>query len=499
MEQCFPPARVLHLLAIAQQTRTLLEAVGIFATSSMLAIVPAVVAEDSSKSCTQTPIPFRESLVCELTLQVAEKIQVTDRYTEPTVYARGVIGALQDCIFGSNLQNAPFLQLVCCQSYEKACLAREACIGLLERSVTPANCFPLLNLASRCKLPSLTAAAHAVAVAQFSEACELDGRGYHALPAEVLSEVLGCDSLVVDNELQVFTALIEWVTVDKLARLPLFHTLLVKCVRLGCMSRSELYELDIHPMTPSCPEVMKAVAFAYLELCYGGPSRCMAARRHSKRACMQPASQSMSAVASGSEASCAPDGAPVHRHLPPWGCQSRAPECMPMDCCTTPPSPTARTGPPLETDRRNVSGASSSPPSATCGEPSASQHISSHWEACLPAPYLLQSCEPGAAAAFSAQMASADASGSGLGSSPAGRIASGCGSQKNVSARLGTEGVFAEPLQAHAAQYGIEASSMMMSPPKRKAPAAPREESEAEAMQLDKMPRLDSCRRLRFF
>lgn len=75
---------------------------------------------------------------------------------------------------------------------------------------------------------------------------------------------------------------------------------------------------------------------------------------------------------------------------------------------------------------------------------------------------------------------------------------SACGSLKKVSARLGTEGVLAEPHQAHATQHGSEGSRMMMSPPKRKAPAAPREESEAEAMQLDKMPRFDSCRRLRF-
>lgn len=115
---------------------------------------------------------------------------------------------------------------IACLLHMQACLAREVCIGLLERSVTPANCFPLLNLASRCKLPGLTAAAHAVAVANFNEACELDGRGFHALPAEALSEVLRCDSLMVDNELQVFTALVEWVTIDERARLPLFHTLL---------------------------------------------------------------------------------------------------------------------------------------------------------------------------------------------------------------------------------------------------------------------------------
>lgn len=96
--------------------------------------------------------------------------------------------------------------------------------------MTPANCFLLLHLGHRCKLASLTAAAHAVAVAHFNEACELDGRGYHALPAEVLSELLGCDSLVVDDELQVFTALVEWVTIDELARLPLFHTLLGEIV-----------------------------------------------------------------------------------------------------------------------------------------------------------------------------------------------------------------------------------------------------------------------------
>ncbi len=44
MEQCWPPARVLHLLAIAQQTRTLLQAIGRFATSRMLGILPTVVA-----------------------------------------------------------------------------------------------------------------------------------------------------------------------------------------------------------------------------------------------------------------------------------------------------------------------------------------------------------------------------------------------------------------------------------------------------------------------
>ena len=58
---------------------------------------------------------------------------------------------------------------------------------------------------------------------------------------------------------------------------------------------------------------MKAVAFAYLELCYGGPSRCTAPRRHSKQARMLDAFDSMFAPASDSEASCAPDGAPVDR------------------------------------------------------------------------------------------------------------------------------------------------------------------------------------------
>ena len=94
--------------------------------------------------------------------------------------------------------------------------------------MTPSNCFALLLLATRCKLPSLTAAAHAVAVTHFNEACELDGRGYHGLPAEVLSEVLVCDSLMVESELEVFEALVEWVTADEPARLAHFHALLGK-------------------------------------------------------------------------------------------------------------------------------------------------------------------------------------------------------------------------------------------------------------------------------
>lgn len=160
-----------------------------------------------------------------------------------------------------------------------------------------------------------------------------------------------------------------------------------------------------------------------------------------------------------------------------------------MDCCTAPPSPTARSGSSFEVDLPNVLGTSLLPPSATCEGTSASQHASSHCEAGLSVHHLLQSM------AAAASSASADASGSGLGCLPEGPTVSACGSQKKASARLGTEGVFAAP---HAAQCGVEGSHMMMSPPKRKAPAAPREESEAQAMQLDKMPRFSSCRRLRF-
>jgi hypothetical protein len=33
----------------------------------------------------------------------------------------------------------------------------------------------------------------------------------------------------------------------------------VRCVRLGCMSRVDLYRLDQHPLLPSCARVMKLV------------------------------------------------------------------------------------------------------------------------------------------------------------------------------------------------------------------------------------------------
>ncbi len=183
------------------------------------------------------------------------------------------------------------------------------------------------------------------------------------------------------------------------------------------------------------------------------------------------------------------------RHLPLWGFQL-APLCMPMDCCTIPSSPTARTGPPLQPDSPNVSEASLSSPSAVCEEHPASQPARNHCEADQSAPQLLQ---PVTAAASLAQTASPDTSETGLGCSLGGPISSGCSSQQELSAKLGAEGVSAEPHQAHAAQEGIEGSHMIMSPPKRKAPAAPREEPEAEAMQHDKMPRFNSCRRLSFF
>jgi hypothetical protein len=97
---------------------------------------------------------------------------------------------------------------------------------LLERAATPANCFTLLHLADHCRLPSLAAAAEAVALANFAGACELDESGFLGLPMELLSSVLSSDYLVAANELQVFGAVATWVTADKPHRLPHFHKLL---------------------------------------------------------------------------------------------------------------------------------------------------------------------------------------------------------------------------------------------------------------------------------
>lgn len=108
----------------------------------------------------------------------------------------------------------------------QACMARLACIRLLETAVTPTNCFTLLHLATSCKLPSLAAAAHAVAMADFADACRLDDRGFVGLPLKLLMHVLGCDELVTGSELQVFSAAAHWVGADKTARLPHFHKLL---------------------------------------------------------------------------------------------------------------------------------------------------------------------------------------------------------------------------------------------------------------------------------
>lgn len=108
----------------------------------------------------------------------------------------------------------------------QASLARRACILLLERVATPANCFTLLHLATRCKLPSLAAAAQAVALADFAQACEQDREGLFGLPKEVLGRLLGSYDLSVSSELQVFQALADWVGADKAARLPQFHELL---------------------------------------------------------------------------------------------------------------------------------------------------------------------------------------------------------------------------------------------------------------------------------
>ena len=105
-------------------------------------------------------------------------------------------------------------------------MARLACIRLLETAVTPTNCFTLLHLATSCKLPSLAAAAHAVAMAEFADACRLDDRGFLGLPLKLLMHVLGCDELVTGSELQVFSAAAHWVGADKTARLPHFHKLL---------------------------------------------------------------------------------------------------------------------------------------------------------------------------------------------------------------------------------------------------------------------------------
>ena len=52
--------------------------------------------------------------------QVAKESGLAGCSKEPTVFGGDVISSLQDCIFGSNVRHAPFLQLVCCQSYEKA-------------------------------------------------------------------------------------------------------------------------------------------------------------------------------------------------------------------------------------------------------------------------------------------------------------------------------------------------------------------------------------------
>lgn len=243
-------------------------------------------------------------------------------------------------------------------------------------------------------------------------------------------------------------------------------------------------------------QVMKAVAFAYLELCYGGAARVTAPQRCSKQP-IQFHTQPVAGRAALGSCAFPPKGAPVHQQLPQWICQPpaqpSAPECTPMDCCTAPGSPLGR-----------MAGAAFCPTfpgnySGTLLPESGSLGLGGDRGKSLGqddsfASGLVQFGDLSMAAARSEQATSADTAdeqfwrgaGSGMDSNP--------GSQ-GVSA-AGLDAVQATPLDE--CPFGAEGSRAMMSPVKRKALAAPREESEAEAMQADKMPRYSSCRRLRF-
>lgn len=232
---------------------------------------------------------------------------------------------------------------------------------------------------------------------------------------------------------------------------------------------------------------MKAVGYAYIALCYGGPSRAGAQQYHGRRPPQKDAAPQAAASASQRDASRS-QGSPVHRQLAQWCSQQpevqpRLPEVVPMDCCPAPPSPTAQ---------QAAAAFRLSPDAAQIDHAlgKTSQH-----SGVVDVSQLLIS-EPTAAAASSTP-ALPESTSAELQQSVSGRgkAADSAGTDKCPETSVAVE---ATPLET--SQISSERRAMLMSPTKRKAQASPSVELEMEAMQNDKPgTRFNSCRRLSFF
>jgi hypothetical protein len=113
----------------------------------------------------------------------------------------------------------------------QACTARRACTALLERAVATSNCFQLLDLAWRHRIPQLRRRALYVGLTEFGAARTADPAGFLALSADALCAVLCSSGLMVDKEVLVFRALADWVAHDRAARMPRFHDMFGESAR----------------------------------------------------------------------------------------------------------------------------------------------------------------------------------------------------------------------------------------------------------------------------
>lgn len=133
----------------------------------------------------------------------------------------------------------------------------EICVIHAESRINPFNCIGIAALSERCNLPELEKKAFNVCLDQFKLVCQT--REFLELDGDYVIRIISDDELNINDEIDVFNAVIIWIQEDQENRIELLEKLLLR-VRFTLMEPYKLYELKQSSFAqefPICGELIR--------------------------------------------------------------------------------------------------------------------------------------------------------------------------------------------------------------------------------------------------
>jgi len=212
------------------------------------------------------PLDALQIQALRVVLKTIEGVVFYEHEGEPTPAGCEAVAALRGCVFGQDdAPGADGMGVMSTRSLEKLRAFHYACASLVRRCVRPGNCLRLLRLARAVDLSDLEEYVHLYCISNLAAALQSPNGGddWARLEAEDVETLLS-NSNVQFSEMDVWSAVLTWVSYDAPVRQGWLPDLLDSCVRLDDMDTLALQQLGRVPLVSSCPEAAALVSSAYM-------------------------------------------------------------------------------------------------------------------------------------------------------------------------------------------------------------------------------------------